>query len=192
MARVKEYDRDKVLEKAALVFWRKGFKGTSITDLERTTGLNTFSMYREFGDKEGLFDAAMETYYHMVLMKMVDGLAREPGLAAIRSFLNAFPPIVASRDYTGCLFMNTLAEKESVNARALRRVREFCGELTGLLEKSIRQAQKKGEIDRHKDAAALSHFLLCVIQGMALYGRANRDETMIQKVLDTAFGTVGG
>jgi len=192
MARAKEYEREEVLDRAVSVFWAKGFEATSMSDLVKATGLNTFSMYREFGSKEGLFEAAMESYYRSWLRAMVDPLVAAPGLSAIRAFFGKFPDMVASRDFMGCLFMNTLAEKNVVGKKAVDRVAEFCDELSGLLEHSILAAQKAGEIPRDKDAKALSRFLLCVVEGLVLHGRVCNDKAEIRNILATAVETVEG
>ncbi len=59
MARPREFDRDQVVDRAVDVFWRKGFEATSIRDLVEATGLNRGSLYNTFGDKAGLFEAAL-------------------------------------------------------------------------------------------------------------------------------------
>lgn len=192
MARTKQYDREETLEKSFRVFWRKGFEGTSISDIEKATGLNTFSMYREFASKEGLFEAAMDSYYHSVLMKMVSRLKQKPGLDAIRDFFDAFPTIVSSKGYTGCLFMNTLAEKNLVKGKVIRKVADFCSELSSLLERSILAAQESGEVDSRKDAKTLANYLVCMIQGLTLYGRVGVDKKMVKGMLDTALTAIEG
>ena len=62
MARPKEFDAEKVLATAADVFWRRGYEVVSIQDLEAATGLGRGSLYNAFGDKEGLFIAALDRY----------------------------------------------------------------------------------------------------------------------------------
>src|SRR5258707_15806395 len=62
MAGVRRFDREEVLDSAALLFWRNGFDGTSVQDLEVATGLGRGSLYNAFGDKAGLFRAALARY----------------------------------------------------------------------------------------------------------------------------------
>ena len=51
MARPRSYSRDDVLRKATDLFARKGFEGAHLDELVRVTGLNRFSLYKEFGGK---------------------------------------------------------------------------------------------------------------------------------------------
>jgi AcrR family transcriptional regulator len=55
MGRPKNFTRDAVLEKALLVFWRRGFADASLHELELATGVNKSGLYAEFKDKEDLF-----------------------------------------------------------------------------------------------------------------------------------------
>ena len=62
MGRPKSYDHEQVLKKAMLQFWQAGFAETSLSDLETATSLNRYSLYKGFGDKEALFEQALEYY----------------------------------------------------------------------------------------------------------------------------------
>src|SRR5206468_5468727 len=57
-----EFDKDKVLERALQVFWQKGYEGTSLSDLTRAMGINRPSLYAAFGNKEALFQKALDRY----------------------------------------------------------------------------------------------------------------------------------
>ncbi len=60
--RPRGYERDDVLERAMELFWAKGFEGAHLGELVDVTGLNRFSLYAEFGGKEGLFREALARY----------------------------------------------------------------------------------------------------------------------------------
>ena len=62
MGRHKSYDRGEVLDRALKLFWEKGYEGAHLQELVKVTGLNRFSLYKEFGSKEGLFEEAFEKY----------------------------------------------------------------------------------------------------------------------------------
>jgi TetR/AcrR family transcriptional repressor of nem operon len=192
MARSKEYDRETVLGRAALLFWKKGYEAASMDDLVAATGLNTFSMYREFGSKNGMFDSAMAWYRRSVLEAMLNKLRANPGLPGIRDFFGAFPPLMTGKKYNGCLFMNTLAERNVVDKKAFNRVAGFCRELTEQFEASIRAAQTRGEVGLKKDPKALAEYLLCVVQGLGLFGRTGADEKAARSVVKTALAPLEG
>ena len=44
------------------VFWEKGYEGAGLSDLTAAMGINKPSLYAKYGDKRGLFLAAMDHY----------------------------------------------------------------------------------------------------------------------------------
>jgi len=62
MARAKEFDREKVLERAMHVFWARGYEATSLPELLDAMQIGRQSMYDTFGDKRALFIAALDRY----------------------------------------------------------------------------------------------------------------------------------
>jgi AcrR family transcriptional regulator len=56
------FDRDAALHAAMLLFWRHGYEATSLADLTAAMGVTPPSIYTVFGDKKGLFRAAVARY----------------------------------------------------------------------------------------------------------------------------------
>jgi TetR/AcrR family transcriptional repressor of nem operon len=59
MARPRAFDPQAVIDQAMLVFWQKGYEATSIRDLKGQMGISSSSMYELFGDKRGVYLAAL-------------------------------------------------------------------------------------------------------------------------------------
>ena len=55
MARPREFEVGEVLSKARSVFAAQGYKGTSVDELVKATGLMRGSIYKAFGSKRNLF-----------------------------------------------------------------------------------------------------------------------------------------
>ena len=55
MARPLTFNRDTIIEDSMIVFWQKGFQGTSMRDIGKATNLNPGSIYGTFGNKCQLF-----------------------------------------------------------------------------------------------------------------------------------------
>lgn len=185
MGRTREYDRGQVLKKAVSVFWEKGCDATSVSELIKATGLNSASLYKEFGSKEGLYEAALEAYREQELEPALRLLIGEPNMKGLDLFFKGLMGNAMSPVFHGCLMMNTLVEKEVVSAGASRRVEKFCTRLETVLEGAVRGAQKAGDIPPGKDPVALAHYLLCMIQGIGLYGRNEDHKPHIASVIET-------
>jgi TetR/AcrR family transcriptional repressor of nem operon len=184
MVRNKEYDRDDVLGKAVGLFWRQGYKATSVTDIVRATGLNTASMYKEFGDKDGMFEEALEYYRQHIIGPRIQILTDDPNIKGIEAFLESVVSGASSEEYKGCLMMNHLAQKHSISPRAATKIGDFCATMEGLLEAAIRNAQAEGEIPASKGPAETAGFIMCYVHGLVLYGRHPEKKREIPKLYD--------
>lgn len=60
--RPRSIDRTQVLEDATKAFWRLGYDGASLGELTNATGVSRPTLYAAFGEKDALFDAALDHY----------------------------------------------------------------------------------------------------------------------------------
>src|SRR5271168_2171201 len=60
--RPRSFDEREALEKAAQVFWSKGYDGVTIDDLVAGMGVGRPSLYAVFGDKRTLFLRVLKDY----------------------------------------------------------------------------------------------------------------------------------
>ncbi|MCK5441670.1 MAG: TetR/AcrR family transcriptional regulator [Maribacter sp.] len=126
MPRRKEYNRQKVLEKATYLFWEKGYKSTSMTDIVEVTKLNSASLYKEFGGKDGLFEAALQYYSTHIISTIVNRLIDDPNIKGIKNFLEGIVNLAESKGYMGCLVMNHLTIKDELTQKANQQIQCLC------------------------------------------------------------------
>lgn len=110
MARKRSFDSDAVLAAAGNVFRQRGYRDTSLADIEQATGLVSGSIYNAFGDKAGLFRAALAHYIERFVRQR---LAAYAGQAARleeleQLFLSVLEPPLG--DGHGCLVNNSMVE----------------------------------------------------------------------------------
>ena len=167
MARPRTYERGEVLRRATDLFARKGYEGAHLQELVEVTGLNRFSLYKEFGGKEGLFRAAIEAYL-VVLGELGAQLQREPaGLANVRAF---FAALLAQDFPHGCLAVNTIREKHVVPAPVYALLERSAAQLEQGFLRNLAAARASGELDRRTDVPALAQFLTALNMGLMSYG----------------------
>ncbi len=93
MARPRTFDPDDVLDIARDIFWRKGFRGTSLEDITAESGLTKPSLYAAFGDKNGLFLKVLDRYHDRLIVRAEKALAQGPSAReAISKWLDSFVP----------------------------------------------------------------------------------------------------
>ena len=190
MTRRKEYDRQDVLEKAALAFWEKGYKGTSVADLVQATGLNTASMYKEFGDKDGLFEQALDYYREHVMCQLYEILIEEPNFKGVEAFLQAVCIGATAQNNNGCLIMNHIAQKNSISATAVAKINDYCTWVEGLLTSALHNAQANGDFAKGKDPAKFASFIMCSVHGSVLYSRHDNNDDNVRGAYDIIVGVL--
>lgn len=185
MGRRPSYLREDVVRSAAELFWQQGYKASSVSDIVGATGLNTASLYKEFGDKAGLFEAALDYYRAEVMAPRCRILTESPNMRGVEAFLKSVVEGAAKDDYRGCLMMNHLAQQHVISDDAAKKIDDFCQSMEALLDVALRTAQEEGDLSADKDPARLASYIMCCVQGLVLYGRRSNKSLVIAGVYDT-------
>lgn len=180
MGRHKGYNRNEVLEKAMTLFWRKGFEGSHLGEIVETTGLNRFSLYKEFGGKDGLYREAMQLYLQK-LRSISAPLSQEPkGWNNIKQYFEN----VLDYDFVhGCFFVNALIEKQVAPKSVVKDVTEFAVQAEDGIYQNIKAAQENGEIKSKKDPKLLTKFFFSFDIGFITYFIIEKDSTTRRDIL---------
>ncbi len=192
MARPREFDRDRVVDRAVEVFWRKGFEATSIRDLVEATGLNRGSLYNTFGDKAGLFEAALERYMATAPTQHVVAAAETgPPRQVIEEFFARLVELGASDpERRGCLMTNTAAEMAARDKDVAARLAAAFQGLEDALFRLIERGQETGEIAPWRDPRALARFLVASAQGLLIIGKVNRNRAALEHIAEIAISNL--
>ncbi len=192
MARPQEFDRDQVVDRAVEVFWRKGFEATSIRELVEATGLNRGSLYNTFGDKAGLFEAALERYMAGAPPQHVLAAAETgPPRQVIGEFFARLVELGASdTQRRGCLMTNPAAELAARDERVAAQVAEAMQGLEEALFRLIERGQETGEIAPWRDPRALAQFLVASAQGLLIIGKVNRNRAALEHIAEIAISNL--
>lgn len=192
MARPREFDEHQALLEAMRVFWRKGYDATSIPDLLDATGLSRSSLYETWGDKQALFEAAVQLYFRDVASRPVHCLRDGDSVrAALTAFFEAqLASFRSRRNPSGCLMINTATSLESQDPRIRAMVADAIDSLRREFLDVLRRGQARGEIDAARDIEALSHMLTGVSCGLNVVARVTRDQGVLRAMAQSAVDAV--
>lgn len=188
MSRHKEFDVDEALGQAMDLFWCHGYEATSLSDLLEHLGMGKGSFYNTFGSKHELYLKALDRYRGFMGDKLVAELAGPgPVKPAIRGLLKA----ISEQDLgdprrRGCMVVNAATELVPHDPEAERRVVSNFVRLEDELRATISRGQSTGEIPTDKDPAALARFLMTLIQGLRVVGKATCDRAALEDTIDVA------
>lgn len=193
MARPREFEREVVLDRAMRLFWTRGYEATSIDRLVARMGIQRGSLYAAFGDKRGLFVAAMERYDRVMTARLLTTLdAPGSGLAAIREFFRIKVAVAQERGRPrGCLVTNSAAGLGSRDRGTASRIGATLGRIEAAFHRAVVRAQQTGEIDPARDARALARFLTSSAQGLSVMAKAAPGRARLQDIVRVTMEVVG-
>ena len=179
--RPRAYDPDRVLDAAARLFRRDGYEAVGVAELCRETGLATQSLYNHFGDKAGLYRAALRRYGETANGPQIASLSdAEDALAALRRFVDDWRRHAGPNRDEGCLFTQALALADVADGDSPGRVAvEFTATLRRTLAKTVRRAVDAGQLSADTKPARLADGLLTLAFGTAVVGRGGMPAAMI-------------
>jgi AcrR family transcriptional regulator len=176
-----EQTRQFILEKTAPLFNTKGFDGTTLSDLERVTGLTKGSLYGNFEGKEDLasqaFRHSMQKVKAKVRHEMEVHTSFKDRLLALLNFYSKYvfnPPIQG-----GCPLLNSAVEADDYRTSMRRVVVEELHSTVRSIESLIRSGMRAGEFKKNIKPHEIAYTLFCLVEGGLMFSRAERsDEAM--------------
>lgn len=182
--RTKQY----IVEKTAPVFNRKGYAGTSISDLTEATGLTKGSIYGNFENKDEVALAAFDYNYRRVVALVSERLQKQNNsVDKLKAYVAVYGelPKDALLQY-GCPVLNTATEADDTHPalrdKAVMAIRLWKKNLVSI----IRKGQEKKEIRKSVDASEFALSFIALIEGGVMLWKLTGDTDALQAVLKTA------
>ena len=155
MPRKPEYDRNELIDRARDLFWKRGWAGTSLKDLEGELQMKPGSFYAAFGSKDALFELALERY-------SMDGSERLSKLAKQHGPLKAlqlFPKMVIENESApakACMLSKTLLELQAHNHPLADKANQKLMKMEAQFAELFERAQSASEIRKTQDPHILA------------------------------------
>lgn len=184
MPRVKEYNEAEVIESAMQLFWKNGYKSTSLRMLSKEMGINQFSINASFGNKQNLFLESLKLYRSKLFKLLKTFKESSNGIASIKNFFYDFAAFSNQNDVKkGCLMVNTMSEFGL-------EVDQKVGSLISNYEEQLKVIFKKNlELNTKKDDATINrqvNYLVLAIGGLGLATKVH-DKNAIEDYIETTF-----
>jgi TetR/AcrR family transcriptional repressor of nem operon len=190
--RPREFDAEETLQRAMTLFWEKGYEATSVQDLVDRTGVNRSSLYSAWGDKQGVFLAALDLYRdHVVGRRLFDLEQPDSALAEVRGYFEGLAqPGRGERIRHGCLMTNSAIERAPRDAVSAGRIRAHLERLEGAFRGALGRARERGEIRSDTQVDDLARYLSGSAQGLGVMARAGSSMESLEGVVRGVLGTL--
>ncbi|MFZ6010410.1 MAG: TetR/AcrR family transcriptional regulator [Bacteroidota bacterium] len=165
--------RQFIIEKAAPIFNKKGFSGTSMSDVLEATGLAKGGLYGNFDSKEELGREVFAWLFNSVYAEIVAAASQKSSpiekLIAICDF---------HKDYTrrgpagGCPILNFSVEVDDTMPRLKKDVREGIEKMLNDLYRVIEKGKRIGEIRKDINSEYYASMIYAQIEGAIFLAKA--------------------
>jgi AcrR family transcriptional regulator len=183
-----EATRRHIVESAAELFNKKGVSGTSVSDLEKATGMTRGSIYGNFENKDAVAFAVFDYNWDLkrkLLLAAADRYATYKDKLLAHVLLH-HPSAKTPFTPGGCPLQNTVMEADDTNdglrSKAAASLISWTKDLTELIEFGIKTKEFKADTD----ILGTALHIVSVIEGAALFARSTQDMKYVNRLLDTA------
>ena len=181
--RPRSFDIDKAVETAMVVFWSKGYEGTTIPDLTSAIGINRPSLYAAFGSKEDLFRLALDRYRKDPASYVNRAIAKPTAFEVMAGLLEGVIDLVTDpKRPGGCLFVcgtHPLSQRNNGIHTELA-ARRIAGEKD--IRKRFEQAAKTGDLPETSDPKLLAKLAATLIWGVSIQAANGSTRSELRKL----------
>ncbi len=185
--RPREFDRAKALAKARDAFWRRGYEGTSMTDLVKALGIASARIYAAFGSKEELFREAVALYEEneggFATRALEEPTVRRAVERVLREAIEAYTQPGRPR---GCMVVTSATNCAASNESVGDWLAEHRRARTSSIVARLKQAVAEGELNARADAEALGDHYAALLHGFSVQARDGVSKQRLLALLPVA------
>jgi len=173
-----------------MVFWEKGYEGTSMADLTEAMGITKPSLYAAFGNKEELFRKAFDRYVNGPAGYAKEALKQPTARAVVESLLYGEVDAVPDPECpAGCLSINGALTCGQAAESIKEELRPRRAEWENDLRLRLERAKAEGDLPASADAAVLARYLATMSQGIAVQAVGGATRPELKKVVAMVLAT---
>jgi AcrR family transcriptional regulator len=192
MGRPREFDIEKALDKAGELFWRKGYDGTSLSDLTRAIGITPPSFYVAFKSKEALFKHVVDRYQsRQQLGIFAEALIQATPLAVAERVLYGLADSYTSKlNPRGCLVINSSLPCSDETEDSVRHELAELRKASRIeLRKRFKHFQSNGALPADGDPDALARYIVTIAWGMAVEAQSGASRSDLHRTVKQALAS---
>lgn len=162
------FDIDEALDKALDLFRRQGYEGTSLSDLTEAMGINRPSLYAAFGNKEELFQKALDRYSDSADYFMNQCMSQPTARAAIEQFLYGVAQVHDDDAPRGCLLVRGALACSEDGAAIQQELLARRKANQAIICKRLERALDEGELPAGTNPEDLARYIATVQHGLSV------------------------
>src|SRR3954464_1964041 len=185
--RPREFDTEKALDTALLLFWRNGYEGTSVADLTKAMQINVPSMYAAFGNKEELFRKVVARYIQKPASYLPNALKEPTARLAAEKLLSSAIDMVSHPGHPdGCLLVHGALVAGPTAESARKELSRCRAGAEAAVRRRFERAIVEGDLPKSLDPAKLARYIITVVWGLSVQAAGGATRAHLKEVAGVA------
>lgn len=162
-----------IIDKTAVIFNKKGFTGTSLSDLTQATGLTKGSIYGNFADKQEVAEAAFNFNYQYLIKQFATQLnTAASAKSKLQAFLDTYEKIFDKlMSIGGCPILNNAVDADDTNEAMSQLSVKAVSDWEVTIKSIIQSGKNSDEINDSVDVGYYTDILISIIEGSLMLSK---------------------
>lgn len=180
-----EQTRQLIIEKVAPLFNKKGFAGTSMSDLTRATGLTKGAIYGHFRNKDEIAVEAFKYNLSLIVQAFHSDLictesAKDRLLIFIDVYRKIYPRIMANG---GCPVLNNAVDSDDTHKQLKALSINALSNSKKILTNILKDGIGNGEFRSDFRPDAIAGIMLSLLEGSMMFSKLTADKSYFNEAL---------
>ncbi|WP_277483580.1 TetR/AcrR family transcriptional regulator [Catalinimonas alkaloidigena] len=151
------------------LFWRNGYESTSMQMLEKEMGINKFSIYSSFENKNGVFLESIKCYRQKLNRLLSNLKSSTNGVESIKEYFYNFVEFSKDNGYgKGCLVTNTANE---IGQDADKKIKDALSQFTENVRAHFAEILRRDQSKDNEIIEQQADYLIIAMFGLASASR---------------------
>ena len=178
MPKIEQFDKNKAVQMALDVFWEKGYKGTSLTDLTESLGIGKGSFYNTFKSKRVLFEQCIYVFQESSLNNLKEKLHTEVDVKkGLHNYLiETLEDAMNDKRHRGCFMTNISTELGASDEEIAHMMNDYYSKMKVIITNYL----KHGSDLQNNAITEIADTVITFFIGMTVQVKLQNDKTQIE------------
>ena len=194
MPRPQNFDRDVALNQAIDLFWKRGYHGSSMKQIEQALDMRPGSIYAAFGSKDRLYAEALSRYASTGAAELKQHMAGyESVVPGLKDYLRKIAQACANpseQPTRACMIVKTLLESTNTHPALSVQAKDILGSIEHTLTQYIVRGQNNGELTGEMSADRLARLIQSQIIALRSFAERDVDPAEIEQLGEDMAGLI--
>jgi len=181
------FNHEEALEKAMQTFWMYGYEGTSMATLIEAMDMNKPSIYAAFGNKEALFNKALDKYATGPSAFVKEAMAEPTSYQVVKVFLSrAVELLTEHNNPRGCMIVQGALSCGPEAEMIQKKLISYRASIEENFKKRFELAKASGDLPQDTNTSVLAKYVATVHQGISVQASSGASKDELMGVVDMA------